>query len=82
MPLLYTIGRYTVAPAIRMAWRPTVEGLEHLPETGGAVLAGNHLSVADEYMMGAVVPAAYRVLGEGGVLQRHRRERLGVQDRS
>ncbi len=56
MPLLYTIGLYTVAPAVRLAWRPTVEGLEHLPATGGAVLAGNHLSVADEYMMGAVVP--------------------------
>jgi 1-acyl-sn-glycerol-3-phosphate acyltransferase len=56
VPLLYTIGQYTVAPAIRLAWRPTVEGLEHLPTTGGAVLAGNHLSVADEYMLGAVVP--------------------------
>ena len=56
MPLLYTIGLYTAAPAIRVLWRPTVEGLEHLPKTGGAVLAGNHLSVADEYMMGAVVP--------------------------
>jgi 1-acyl-sn-glycerol-3-phosphate acyltransferase len=56
VPLLYTIGQYTVAPAIRLAWRPTVEGLEHLPRTGGAVLAGNHLSVADEYMLGAVVP--------------------------
>ena len=56
MPLLYTIGLYTAAPAIRVLWRPTVEGLEHLPRTGGAVLAGNHLSVADEYMMGAVVP--------------------------
>jgi 1-acyl-sn-glycerol-3-phosphate acyltransferase len=56
VPLLYTIGLYTAAPAIRVLWRPTVEGLEHLPKTGGAVLAGNHLSVADEYMMGAVVP--------------------------
>jgi 1-acyl-sn-glycerol-3-phosphate acyltransferase len=56
VPLLYTIGLYTAAPAIRVVWRPTVEGLEHLPKTGGAVLAGNHLSVADEYMMGAVVP--------------------------
>ena len=55
MPLLYTIGLYTAAPAIRVLWRPTVEGLEHLPKTGGAVLAGNHLSVADEYMMGAVI---------------------------
>ena len=56
MPLLYTIGLHTVAPAIRLTWRPTVEGLENLPATGGAVLAPNHLSVADEYMMGAVVP--------------------------
>lgn len=55
MPLLYTIGRYTVAPAVRLALRPTVEGLEHIPDTGGAVLAGNHLSVADEYLLGATV---------------------------
>ncbi len=56
MPLLYTIGLYTVAPAVRLALRPTVEGLERLPSTGGAILAGNHLSVADEYLLGAVVP--------------------------
>jgi 1-acyl-sn-glycerol-3-phosphate acyltransferase len=53
---LYTIGMYTAAPAIRLAFRPTVEGLENVPRTGGAVLASNHLSVADEWMMGAVVP--------------------------
>jgi 1-acyl-sn-glycerol-3-phosphate acyltransferase len=56
VPLLYTFGMYTVGPAIRLALRPTVEGLEHIPDVGGAVLAGNHLSVADEYLMGAVVP--------------------------
>ena len=56
MPLLYTIGMYTVAPAVRLALRPKVEGLEHVPATGGAVLAGNHLSVADEYIMGSVIP--------------------------
>lgn len=56
MPLLYTIGQYTVGPAIRLAMRPAVEGLENIPASGGAVLAGNHLSVADEYVMGAVVP--------------------------
>jgi 1-acyl-sn-glycerol-3-phosphate acyltransferase len=56
VPLLYTIGQYTVGPAVRLAFRPTVEGLENVPDRGGAVLAGNHLSVADEYIMGAVVP--------------------------
>jgi 1-acyl-sn-glycerol-3-phosphate acyltransferase len=52
---LHTIGLYTVAPTVRLAFRPTVEGLENVPRTGGAVLASNHLSVADEYMMGSVV---------------------------
>ncbi len=56
MPLLYTIGQYTVGPAVRLALRPTIQGVENIPTTGGAVLAGNHLSVADEYLMGAVVP--------------------------
>jgi 1-acyl-sn-glycerol-3-phosphate acyltransferase len=53
---IYTIGMWTAAPAIKLAWRPTVEGLENVPRTGGAVLASNHISVADEYMLGAVVP--------------------------
>ncbi|GAB3943547.1 hypothetical protein GCM10027614_32370 [Micromonospora vulcania] len=56
MPLLYTIGKLTVAPTLRLAFRPTVEGLEHVPATGGAVFAGNHLSVADELFLGTVVP--------------------------
>ncbi|TDC75767.1 1-acyl-sn-glycerol-3-phosphate acyltransferase [Micromonospora sp. KC606] len=56
MPLLYTIGKLTVAPALRLAFRPTVEGLEHIPDTGGAIFAGNHLSVADELFLGTVVP--------------------------
>ena len=56
MPLLYTIGKLTVGPALRLLWRPRVEGLEHLPRSGGAILASNHLSVADEIFLGAVVP--------------------------
>ncbi|SDZ26681.1 1-acyl-sn-glycerol-3-phosphate acyltransferase [Micromonospora pattaloongensis] len=56
MPLLYTIGKLTVGNAMTLGWRPTVEGLEHLPARGGAILAGNHLSVADELFLGAVVP--------------------------
>lgn len=56
VPLLYTIGKFTVGPVLRLAWRPTVEGLENVPRTGGAIFAGNHLSVADELFLGAVVP--------------------------
>ncbi|MFC4144905.1 lysophospholipid acyltransferase family protein [Micromonospora mangrovi] len=56
MPLLYTIGKLTVAPTLRLAFRPRVEGLEHIPASGGAIFAGNHLSVADELLLGTVVP--------------------------
>ena len=56
MPLLYSIGKVTVGKAMILGWRPHVEGLEQIPATGGAIFAGNHVSVADELFLGAVVP--------------------------
>jgi 1-acyl-sn-glycerol-3-phosphate acyltransferase len=56
LPLLYSIGKVTVGNAMTLGWRPHVEGVEYIPKTGGAVFAGNHLSVADELFLGAVVP--------------------------
>lgn len=56
MPLLYTIGYHTLGLTMRLGWRPKVEGLECVPSEGGAILAGNHLSVADEIFLGAVLP--------------------------
>jgi 1-acyl-sn-glycerol-3-phosphate acyltransferase len=56
VPALYTLAHLTVGNALKLGWRPKVEGLEHLPERGGAILASNHLSVADEMFLGAVVP--------------------------
>jgi 1-acyl-sn-glycerol-3-phosphate acyltransferase len=56
VPLLYTIGQWTVGNTMKLGWRPRVEGLENVPASGGAILAGNHLSVADELFLGSVVP--------------------------
>ena len=56
MAVLYTVGLWTAAPAIKLLWRPKIEGLENIPTEGGAIFAGNHNSVADEFMLGAVVP--------------------------
>ena len=55
MPVLYTVGQWTVAPALRLGWKPDVEGLDNVPESGGAIFAGNHLSVADEFFLGSVI---------------------------
>jgi 1-acyl-sn-glycerol-3-phosphate acyltransferase len=56
VPLLYTIAKLTVGNGLRLGWRPKVEGIENIPPTGGAIFAGNHLSVADEMFLGSVVP--------------------------
>ena len=87
MPLLYSIGKVTVGKAMILGWRPHVEGLEHIPATGGAVFAGNHLSVADELFLGSVVPrhlafwakSEYFVgKGIGGFLTKQLMEGLGA----
>lgn len=56
MPLLYDLSKLTVGSALRLGWRPRVEGLEHLPRHGGAILASNHLSVADQVVLGCLTP--------------------------
>ena len=40
-----------LGPALRMLFRPEVEGLEHVPEHGPAILASNHLSYTDWVFM-------------------------------
>lgn len=55
MNLLYRAGKLTVGNLLRLGWRLTVDDAGHVPATGGAILAGNHLSVADQLFLGAVV---------------------------
>jgi 1-acyl-sn-glycerol-3-phosphate acyltransferase len=55
-PPLYALARHTVGRYLRHRWRPTVTGLGHLPASGGAVIAANHLSVADQLFLGILTP--------------------------
>jgi 1-acyl-sn-glycerol-3-phosphate acyltransferase len=40
-----------IGPLLRLVFRPTVEGVENVPEEGPAILASNHLSYADWLFM-------------------------------
>ena len=40
-----------IGPLLRMVFRPRVEGAEHVPDEGAAILASNHLSYADWLFM-------------------------------
>ncbi|HLY34694.1 MAG TPA: lysophospholipid acyltransferase family protein [Jatrophihabitantaceae bacterium] len=46
--MLYRTLELTLAPALRAFYRPEIEGLEHVPRTGPVIIAGNHISFADE----------------------------------
>ena len=46
--MLYRTLELTVAPALRAVYRPLITGLEHVPHDGAVILAGNHISFADE----------------------------------
>jgi 1-acyl-sn-glycerol-3-phosphate acyltransferase len=53
---LYYLLKYVVlGPWLRLLFRPRIEGLDNVPETGGAVVAGNHLSFSDHFLMPAIL---------------------------
>ncbi len=55
MTPLYIVGKLTVGTFMKYGYLPHVEGLFNVPRTGGAILAANHLSVADQLFLGSVV---------------------------
>ncbi|MFG3499041.1 lysophospholipid acyltransferase family protein [Streptomyces sp. NPDC047928] len=54
--MFYYLLKYVVlGPVLRLLFRPRTEGLEHIPESGAAIVAGNHLSFSDHFLMPAVL---------------------------
>ncbi|KOT98374.1 acyl-phosphate glycerol 3-phosphate acyltransferase [Streptomyces sp. NRRL F-4707] len=44
-----------LGPLLRVVFRPRIEGLDHVPDSGAAIVAGNHLSFSDHFLMPAVL---------------------------
>ena len=52
----YWLFKYVfMGPLLSALGRPKVEGLEHIPSDGPAILASNHLAVADSFYLPLVV---------------------------
>ncbi|MFD9483216.1 lysophospholipid acyltransferase family protein [Streptomyces sp. NPDC059991] len=50
--MLYYVLKYALlGPLLRLLFRPRIEGLEHIPDDGPAIVAGNHLSFSDHFLM-------------------------------
>ena len=54
--LYWVLKHVLVGPWLRVLFRPWVEGSENVPETGGGILASNHLSFSDSFFLPLVVP--------------------------
>ena len=55
--MLYWLLKYVIlGPLLRLIFRPQVEGLHHVPETGPVILASNHLSFSDSIFTPLIVP--------------------------
>ncbi|WP_333771275.1 lysophospholipid acyltransferase family protein [Streptomyces sp. IBSBF 2435] len=55
--MFYRVLKYVVlGPLLRLLFRPRIEGMENIPETGAAIIAGNHLSFSDHFVMPAMLP--------------------------
>ncbi|MEU3409250.1 lysophospholipid acyltransferase family protein [Streptomyces sp. NPDC006670] len=44
-----------LGPLLRLLFRPRIEGLENIPDEGAAIVAGNHLSFSDHFLMPAIL---------------------------
>ena len=84
---MYRVLHVLVPPLVKAVWRPTVHGLEHVPTSGGVILASNHLSFADSMVIPVVAPRPVAFLaksdyftgtGVRGALQRGWFEGLGM----
>lgn len=80
-PLLYRLLHAVVPPIINALYRPWAEGLEHIPASGPAILASNHLSFLDHAFLPCAIDRPIFFLGKSDYFsgwQRFFFERMGV----
>jgi 1-acyl-sn-glycerol-3-phosphate acyltransferase len=49
--MFYWLVKFTLRPLFRLFFRPVVTGAQHIPPSGGALLASNHLSMCDSLFL-------------------------------
>ena len=55
-------------PVAKFGWRVTTDGLENIPANGGAILAPNHISVLDSFVVPMVLPRSITYVGKAEYL--------------
>jgi 1-acyl-sn-glycerol-3-phosphate acyltransferase len=63
-PLAMRIAQGASGPALRWWYRATITGQAAVPRAGGVLLAANHRSFLDHYLLAAACPRRMRFLGK------------------
>lgn len=53
--LYWVLKWFVIGPLLRLLWWPWTQGREHVPTTGGAILASNHVSFSDSIFLPVVL---------------------------
>lgn len=56
--------RTAVRPFVKLIWNPRVSGLENVPRTGGFLIASNHLSNIDSFVIPVAFPRQIRFVAK------------------
>ncbi|MET8340234.1 lysophospholipid acyltransferase family protein [Streptosporangium canum] len=62
--MLYRLTKIVSAPFLHLLWPTEVTGVEHVPGSGPAILASNHLSVLDSTFLPLVLPRQVRFVAK------------------
>jgi 1-acyl-sn-glycerol-3-phosphate acyltransferase len=54
--VFYWLAKAVVGPLLRLIYRPWTRGLDNIPASGPAILAGNHLAVIDSFFLPIMIP--------------------------
>ena len=63
MEPIYGLSHYLASTAYNTFFRGDVVGLEHLPPTGGFLVAANHVSHLDPFIVGSLLPRQVTFFG-------------------
>ena len=61
---IQSVARAILGPLMRFGWRVRVEGADHIPKLGGALIAPNHTSVLDSFFVPLVLPRRVTYVGK------------------
>lgn len=65
--MLYELAKPVVMGVARVLWRPTIAGVENIPEHGAVILASNHLAYSDSVFLPGQVRRTVHFLGKSDI---------------